>query len=407
MAADRSAQSRVADHNRWVAARALTVPPSKIRRVFNHAERIPGVVNLGVGQPDFATPSHIRAAAWAAMEAGHTRYTHTLGIPALRQRIAEKARAINGLPADEEWVVVTVGAMEGLILSLLTTLDPDDEVLIPNPGYTNFIGQVLLAGATPVSYPLQPPDYQVDIAALRPLITDRTRAILLCSPANPTGAVLGQATLEAVAAVAQERDLLVYSDETYEALIYDGEHVSIGSLPGMAERTISIFSFSKAYAMTGWRVGYIVAPPDLVRAMNVLQEHIVSCASSVSQYAALAALEGPQDCVAEMRAVYDRRRRYIVAALNQLEGIACPIPRGAFYAFPDIRRLSPSADAFADWLLEEAGVATIPGTAFNTGGEGFLRISYAASMEALQEGINRIAAVLDRIPRKQSAIATP
>ncbi len=379
---------------RLISNRARSVPQSKIRRMFNLAAGMDDVVNLAVGQPDFDTPPHIVAAAERAIAHGHTRYTHGLGIPELRAAIAEKVRTRNGLPVDREWVGVTVGAMEALILAMLTSLDPGDEVLIPNPGYTNFEGQLRMVGAVPVSYPLDPPDYAIRRDILAPLITGRTRGILLCSPSNPTGAVLRPESIGAVAALAREHGLLVFSDETYEDLIYEGSHHSIGALPGMAESTISVFSFSKTYAMTGWRVGYVVAPPVLLTAMNVLQEHIVSCAASVSQYAALAAVSGPQDCVAEMRAVYDDRRRYIVSALNSLPGVSCATPHGAFYAFPDISALSPSSDDFADWLLTEAHVALVPGTAFNTRGEGFVRISYAASLSMLQQAVDRIADAL-------------
>ena len=297
---------------------------------------------------------------------------------------------------DQEWVGVTVGAMAALILAMLTTLDPGDEVLIPNPGYTNFEGQLLLAGAVPVSYPLDAPDYAIDAAILSSLVTDRTRAILLCSPSNPTGAVLRPESLATVASLAREHGLLVFSDETYEDLIYEGRHHSIAALPGMAERTVSVFSFSKSYAMTGWRIGYLIAPPALISAMNVLQEHVVSCPSSVSQYAALAALTESQDCVVEMRTQYDERRRFIVTGLNNLPGISCPTPHGAFYAFPVITDLDTSSDTFADWVLQEAHVAIVPGSAFNTRGEGFVRLSYAASLPNLREAIDRIASALDR-----------
>jgi aspartate/methionine/tyrosine aminotransferase len=382
--------------DRLVSNRGSSIPPSKIRRMFNRAATMPDVVNLAVGQPDFDTPPHIIAAAERAMARGFTRYTYGLGIPELRTAIADKVQRRNRLPIDQEWVGVTVGAMEALILAMLTTLDPGDEVLIPNPGYTNFEGQLLLAGAVPVSYPLSPPDYAVDAATLAPLVTDRTRAILICSPSNPTGAVLSPKSLATVASVAREHGLLVFSDETYEDLVYEGRHHSIAALPDMAERTVSVFSFSKTYAMTGWRVGYLVAPPPLLVAMNVLQEHIVSCPSSVSQYAALAALTESQDCVVEMCAAYDERRRFIVAALNGLPGFSCPMPHGAFYAFADISGLDTPSDAFADWLLQEAHVALVPGNAFNTRGEGFVRLSYAASVSNLQEAVDRIAAALGR-----------
>lgn len=385
-----------------ISSRALSVPPSKIRRMFGLAEQLPDVINLAVGQPDFPTPPHIVDAAKAALDEGQTRYTHARGIPELRAAIAAHVRDCHGLPVDDDWVIVTVGAMEGLILSLLTTLDAGDEALIPNPGYTNFIGQVRLVGATPVFYNLEPPDFQIDTDALRRLITRRTRVMLLCSPANPTGAVLSRRNLEEVAAVAREHNLLVLSDETYCDLVYEGQHTSMGALPDMAAATVSMFSFSKTYAMTGWRVGWVVAPPDVVQTMNVLQEHVVSCASAVSQYAALAALQGPQECVAEMRETYRQRRDYIAAALNAIEGVQCPIPRGAFYAFPNLARLSDSSDALADRLLQHARVATIPGTAFNSAGEGFLRISYAASMDVLKIAVERIRPVLQATRRNHA-----
>jgi len=387
---------RVVD--RRISARARSVPASKIRRMFNMAEPMADVVSLAIGQPDFPTPAHIVAAAKAALDRGHTRYTHGLGISELRAAIAEKVRGRNGLTVDADCVAVTVGAMEGLILTLLTTLDAGDEVLIPNPGYTNFMGQVLMVGATPISYPVVPPDFHIDIAALRASITERTRVIILCTPANPTGAVLSLDNLQEVAAVAREHDLLVLSDETYEALVYDGHHVSIGGLPGMLDSTVSVFSFSKAYAMTGWRIGYVVAPHDLIQTMSVLQENVVSCASSVSQYAALAALEGPQDCVREMLDIYNQRRHYMVDALNQMDGVRCPMPSGAFYVFPDISQLSASSVDLADRLLRQAHVATVPGTAFNTRGEGFLRLSYATSMDTLQEAMERLHAGIQAAP---------
>jgi aminotransferase len=380
----------------WVSQRALSVPPSKIRRMFNRAAELPDVINLAVGQPDFDTPRHVLEAARRAAEDGHTKYTHGLGIPELREAAAHKVRTRNAIPVERDWMAITVGAMEGIILAMLTVLQPGDEVLIPDPGYTNFAGQVLLAGATPVSYGLEPPDYEINEAVLRASLSERTTAILLCSPSNPTGAVLDRRSIEIVAKIAIEHDLLVFSDETYEDLIYEGEHLSIGSLPGMAERTVSIFSLSKSFAMTGWRVGYVAAPPEVITTMNALQEHVVSCASSVSQHAGLAALTGPLDCVIEMRTVYDRRRRWLVDALNAIDGFTCPLPRGAFYVFPDISAIDPSADHFADWVLDEARVAIVPGTAFNTRGEGHVRISYAASLEALEGGLERIEAALAR-----------
>lgn len=375
--------------------RVAELVPSEIRRIVALAGEIPDVVNLSEGQPDFATPPHVVEAATEAIRYGHTSYTPTLGIPELREAIADKARTENSLPAEANWVAVTVGAMEGLLLSMLVTLDPGDHVLVPDPGYPYFPGHARLVSAVPVPYPLEPPDFQLDVDALRRSVTPRTRALLLCTPSNPTGGVLRRDTLEQVAEVAMEHGLVVLADETYEAFVYDGAgHTSIGSLPGMAERTISLFSFSKTYAMTGWRLGYLVASPELVRRMNMVQEHLVLCPSSVSQYAGLAALRGPQDTVRAMLRVYDERRRYVASALDAIPGISCPAPHGAFYAFPNLRDLETPVDELAETLLREARVATVPGSAFGSRGQGFVRISYTVRLERLREAVHRIQPLL-------------
>jgi aspartate/methionine/tyrosine aminotransferase len=374
-----------------LSSRAKSVPASKIRRMFGLAAQ-PGVINLAIGEPDFATPEHIVAAARDALTQGLTKYTPSLGTLELRRAVAAKVRRDNHLLVDESWVVATAGAMEGLAVSMMTVLDPGDEVLIPNPGYTNFLGQARLVGAVPIFYPLEAPDFQIDVATLSHLVTRNTRAIVICSPANPTGAVLLRDNLEAIAGFVRENGLVVLSDETYDALVYDGtQNVSIASLPGMANRTFSIFSLSKTYAMTGWRLGYVVAHPDFVERMEVLQEHLVSCCSSVSQHAGVAALLGPQECVESMRRAYDERRKFLVPALNAMGPFECAAPKGAFYIWLGIRGLGESADEVADRLVGEAGVATVPGTAFNSRGEGFLRMSYAANMTILREAITRLA----------------
>ena len=373
--------------------RAQEVPWSGIRKMFELAAKEPDAVTFAVGQPDFATPRHIVEAGQRALEEGYTRYAPGLGYLALREAIARKVWRDNKMEADPQTeIVVTVGAMEGLLLSLMAAVDPGDEVIIPDPGYTNYESVVRVINGVPVSVPVREEnDFRYSPDDVEQAITERTKVLVLNSPANPTGAVMLKSDVEQMADIAQRHNLIVLSDEAYEKLIYGGlEHVSIASLPGMKGRTVSVYTLSKTYAMTGWRVGFVVGGERLIDQMHKMQEGVVSCVASFVQQAAIAALDGPQECVGEMVAEYDVRRKFIVRALNEIEGISCVEPKGAFYAFPNISALGRSSSEVAMSLLETSKVVCVPGTAFGFQGEGYLRISYASSLQDLEEGARRI-----------------
>jgi len=373
--------------------RAQEVPWSGIRKMFELAAKEPDAVTFAVGQPDFATPRHIVEAGQRALEEGYTRYAPGLGYLALREAIARKVWRDNKMEADPQTeIVVTVGAMEGLLLSLMAAVDPGDEVIIPDPGYTNYESVVRVINGVPVSVPVREEnDFRYSPDDVERAITERTKVLVLNSPANPTGAVMLKSDVEQMADIAQRHNLIVLSDEAYEKLIYGGlEHVSIASLPGMKGRTVSVYTLSKTYAMTGWRVGFVVGGERLIDQMHKMQEGVVSCVASFVQQAAIAALDGPQECVGEMVAEYDVRRKFIVRALNEIEGISCVEPKGAFYAFPNISALGRSSSEVAMSLLETSKVVCVPGTAFGFQGEGYLRISYASSLQDLEEGARRI-----------------
>lgn len=385
-----------------VSNRAEEVPWSGIRKMFNLAAQVPEAVNLSVGQPDFDTPEHIVEAAKRALDEGETRYTPGLGIPPLREAIARKVWRENKIETDPaKEIMVTVGAMEGIILSLLAIVDPGDEVIIGDPTYTNYEGQIRLVNGQPVRVPaLESNDFKMDPDDIEKAITKKTKLLIINSPANPTGAVLPRSDLEAIAEIAKRHDLFVLSDEAYERLVYDEvEHISIARLPHMKERTISVFTFSKTYAMTGWRMGYVVGPERVIDQMHKMQEDLASCIPGFTQRAGIVALDGPQDCVDEMVAEYDRRRGFIAQALNEIDGVTCLKPKGAFYAFPNISSLGSTSEEVAVFLLNESKVICVPGTAFGPGGEGYLRISYAASLEDLEEGVRRIKEGLGRLRR--------
>lgn len=350
-----------------------------------------------MGQPHFETPRHIVEAAKQALDEGNTWYTPGMGIPSLREAISSKAWRTNGIRADPATdVMITVGATEGNMLAMLAAVDPGDEVIITDPSYTNYEGQIRVANGTPVRVPvLESRDFRIDPGDIDRAISKRTKLMVINSPANPTGAVLQRRDLEALAAIAQRHDLFVLSDEAYESLIYDEvEHVSIGSLPGMKERTISVFTLSKTYAMTGWRIGYLIGPESVIEQIHKMQEDLVSCVPGFIQQAALVALEGPQDCVRRMVEEYDSRRLFMTEALDDIDGITCPRPQGAFYAFPNVSSFGRTSEEVATHLLQNSSVVCVPGNAFGIGGEGHLRISYAASWQNLEEGVKRIQAGL-------------
>jgi aspartate/methionine/tyrosine aminotransferase len=380
-----------------VSARARAVPVSLIRRMFDLTPSVPGAVSLAVGEPGFPTPPHIVEAASRALRDGFTKYSPNPGYLDLREAIAERAERVHGYRVDPaREVFVTVGAMQALALTFMVGIDPGDEVLVTDPSYTNFEGTITLAGGRTVFVPTDPArgylPHAEDVAAA---ITPRTRAILVNSPANPTGAVYPRDLLHAIAELAVRHDLLLISDETYAALTYgDIRTVSPASFPGLRDRTVSIYSFSKEYAMTGWRIGYLTGPASMLEVMAPVQEAMASCVNSATQRAALAALRGPQDCVETMRQAYQKRRDLVVQRLGRVAGVRCPRPDGAFYAFPDVRGVTHDTVSLAERLLFDHKVVVSPGEAFGPRSGGFLRLSYACSDEDLAEGLTRLEAGL-------------
>jgi len=382
---------------RRISERANATPWSGVRKMFNLAQKHRDVINLSLGEPDFETPQHIIEAAIEAMKEGYTHYTPNAGLMEFREAAAEKLRIENHIEADPKTeIIATLGAMGALSLAMLTIVNPGDEVLVPDPGFPSYEAQVILAEGKPVRYPLdENEDFGICTEELVKLVTPRTRAIILNTPSNPTGMVLPKNALKEIAEIALENDLLIISDEAYEAITYDDfRHVSIGSLPHMKYRTISTFSFSKTHAMTGWRIGFAVANEEITGHMTKLQEHLVAHPSSVSQLAAVAALRGPKDHVKKMVQEYSERRELTVNEIAEIAGVRCFKPQGSFYVFPNIRAFNMSSDAFAMYLLEKAKVIVVPGTAFGSNGEGHVRISYAASKEKIAEAMARIRGIL-------------
>ena len=349
------------------------------------------IIFLQIGEPDFDTPRHIREAAGDALEGGATHYAPPLGIPELRQAIARYLADWRGVEVPWQRVVVTPGGKPPMFYTIMALIEPGDEVIYPNPGFPIYESMVNFVGGTAVPLPLREErEFRFDPDEFRSLVTDRTRLVILNSPHNPTGGVLTRSDLEAVAEVAVERDLLVLTDEIYGRIVYEGEHVSLATLPGMRDRTILLDGFSKTWAMTGWRLGYAVYPEALLPHIDRLIINSVSCTATFSQRAAIAALTGPQDDVDLMLQEFRRRREAIVAGLNAIPGISCLLPHGAFYVFPNVKGLGRPSKELEALLLEQAGVATLSGTAFGQYGEGYLRLSYANSLENIQRALERI-----------------
>jgi aminotransferase len=368
------------------------LPPSGIRKFFDLVEQTKGVISLGVGEPDFPTPWTISTACIAALEAGRTNYTSNLGLLALRRAISHHLTRLYDVtydPAGE--ILVTVGVSEALDLCCRTILNPGDEVIVVEPCFVSYGPAVTLAHGVAVPVATCVEDQFVPRPeAIAAAITGRTRAILISTPSNPTGAVFPRATLAAIAELAEAHDLLVISDEIYDRLSYGEEgHTCFASLPGAAERTILLNGFSKAYAMTGWRVGYACGPRDIIAAMNKVHQYAMMCAPIISQEAAIEALLRGERAVAEMVRAYDQRRRFLVAGFNRI-GLSCFEPRGAFYTFPSIKATGLDDETFCARLLTEQQVATVPGSAFGACGAGHIRATYAASMEQLREALGRI-----------------
>ena len=386
--------------SQFISRRARKVPKSGIREMFNIAQRLSGVINLSLGEPDFKTPQHIIRAAMEALQSGYTHYTPNRGLLEFREAAAHKLKVQNNIDVDPETeVMATVGSMGALSLTMLTIIDSGDEVLIPSPGYVSYESQILMAGGRPVPYRLKEENrFQPDLDEISSLITRKTKAIVVNSPSNPTGAVFDYDALKGIADLAADENLLVISDEAYERITYDGiRHISPASLPGMMDRTISIFSFSKTYAMTGWRIGYAVANKEIISEMTKLQEHLVAHPSSISQMAATAALRRLNGQVERMVREYAERRRIVMDGLSKIPGIRFQRPMGAFYIFPNIRSFGMSSEEFTMYLLREAKVIVVPGSAFGRFGEGYIRISYSVSGEMLKEAIRRIAESIERL----------
>ncbi|MDY0020171.1 MAG: aminotransferase class I/II-fold pyridoxal phosphate-dependent enzyme [Anaerolineae bacterium] len=381
----------------FVSQRALEIEPSAIRRFFDIVATMKDVISLGIGEPDFVTPEPIVQAGIEALKRGETHYTSNSGLMELRRAIAEHMDELYKQtynPASE--ILVTVGVSEALYLAMAALLDEGDEIIIPEPCFVSYKPTAQMVGAVPVSVPTYAEDgFQVSPDAIRAAITDRTKVILIASPNNPTGAVMSRERLDAIAVIAKEHNLVVISDEIYDRLVYGVEHTCFASLPGMYCRTVVLQGFSKAYAMTGWRIGYIVGPAELVAEMRKVHQYLIMSAPSPSQWAALKALEVGESYVQEMHAEYNRRRQLIVGGLNNL-GLLCSDPKGAFYAFPCIKSTGMADEEFAELLLQEEQVAVIPGSAFGPSGVGYVRMSYATAYEKIEAALERMARFAQR-----------
>ena len=376
-----------------VSKRVEMIPRSGIREIFDLARGVPDLVHFELGEPDFRMPDHVTEAAIQALKDGFTKYTPNAGLEELRAAISEKFHRENGFDADpQSEIMVTAGAVNALSLAILSTINPGDEVVIPDPGYVSFAADVLLAGGVPVFAPLhEKNDFRLTPGDLERVISKKTRMIIINSPSNPTGGVELMEDLKGITQLAIQNGILVLSDESYERLVYPGnEHYSIARLPEMHDRTISIFSFSKTYAMTGMRIGYVTGNATLIRQMTKLQEHYVSCVNAVAQKAAIAALQGSQRCVAQMLAEYTRRRDLLIDGLNETGVITCRKPAGTFYAFPNITKTGYDSKTIARNLLTEAKVVTVPGVAFGKSGEGYIRLSFATNLNNIKKAIQRI-----------------
>jgi aminotransferase len=381
-----------------VSNRASVIKPSAIRRMLQLSAGTKNVVHFEQGEPDFTTPKHILEAAVEATKKGLTHYTEIDGTMELREAIAEKLEKENGVDADPQTeITVTAGSQEAMFITALGFLNSGDEALILDPYYPACLEDILLAEAKPVTVQLnERRDYGIEKEILEAKITKRTKMIWMCNPSNPTGHVFSKQDLEIIAEIAQRHNLIVFSDEIYEKIVYDGaRHISIDSLPGMEDRTITVNGFSKAYAMTGWRIGYVAAGKELSATLRNLHYYAVLCPNTISQEAAVAALIGPQDCVQEMVAEYDKRREFVLHELDKIESLSYTRPKGAFYVFPDFSNFEKSDEALALHLLKEAGVVTSPGSGFGKAGEGHLRISYSISYDQVKEGMKRIRTYLE------------
>ena len=374
------------------------IKPSGIRKFFDIVSEMKDAISLGVGEPDFDTPWHIREEGIYSLEKGRTFYTSNSGLKELKQEICNYMKRSQGVQYDFNTdVLVTVGGSEAIDIALRAMVNPGDEVLIPQPSYVSYEPCAILAGAKPVIINLKAEnEFRLTARELEEAITEKTKILILPFPNNPTGAIMEKEDLEAIAEVILKHDIFVISDEIYAELTYKGKHISITALPGMQERTILINGFSKAYAMTGWRLGYACGPVEIIRQMTKIHQFAIMCAPTTSQYAAIEALKNVDDDVAVMRESYNQRRRFLMNAFREM-GLECFEPYGAFYIFPCIKEFGMTSDEFATRFLEEEKVAVVPGTAFGDCGEGYLRISYAYSLEKLKMAIGKLENFITRL----------
>lgn len=382
----------------------VTIPPSGIRKFFDIVSEMEGAISLGVGEPDFDTPWHVRDAGIRSLEMGKTFYTSNAGLKELKQEICNYLKRRMQVEYDYNTeVMVTIGGSEAIDAALRAMLDPGDDVLIPQPSYVSYVPCTILAGGVPVVIELEEKDqFRLTREKLLEKITDKTKVLVLPFPNNPTGAIMEREDLEAVAKVVEEKDLFVISDEIYAELTYKKKHMTIASLPGMRERTVLINGFSKAYAMTGWRIGYACAPALILKQMLKIHQYAIMCAPTTSQYAAVEAVKNGDADIEEMKRSYDERRRYLLKEFRSL-GMDCFEPYGAFYMFPSIKRFHMTSEEFATRLLREEKIAIVPGTAFGDCGEGYLRVSYAYSLEDLKRAIRRIRRFVNRLDEENGA----
>ena len=385
-----------------LADKVVGIQFSGIRKFFDIVSEMPDAISLGVGEPDFDTPWHIRDEGIYSLEKGRTFYTSNAGLKDLKVEIANYLKRRQGLVYDyNKEILVTVGGSEAIDIGMRVLLNPGEEALIPQPSYVSYEPCVILAGGVPVIINLkQENEFRLTAQELREAITDKTKVLVLPFPNNPTGAIMEEKDLREIAEVCIEKDIFVMSDEIYAELTYKEKHVSIAQIPGMQERTILINGFSKAYAMTGWRLGYACGPANIIEQMLKVHQYAIMCAPTTSQYAAVEALKNGDEDVQEMREAYNQRRRYLVHEFREM-GLSCFEPFGAFYVFPSVQEFGMTSDEFATRLLKEEKVAVVPGTAFGACGEGFLRISYAYSLENLKIAIERIKRFVERLRKEQ------
>lgn len=382
------------------ADRLKGIKAGGISRFFNLAKELPDCINLSLGEPDFPVSRDALAGGWNAVSGGKTHYAPTNGVEELREALVRKIRVDYGLNYDpSSEVLVTVGGSEAIALALMSLLNSGDEVMIPNPGFVAYEPGVLLAGGATVDMPLlENNGFRPSVHDVTSLVTAKSRVMLLNFPNNPTGAVLSGDEAASMSHIAVERDMIVISDEVYEKIVYDdAKHCCMATFPGMRERTLVINSFSKTYAMTGLRVGFVYGPKELIAPLWLVHQYTITCVDSIAQYVALAALTAPRNFVQEMLKEFDRRRHLVHKRLNEIEGFSCALPKGAFYVFPNIKAFGMSSEAFTQFLLKEARVMTMPGSAYGKYGEGYTRISYAASYVKLEEAMDRIETAVKKL----------